>query len=120
MYSVIVPPVVILAILLAEFSVNHMFPSGPAAMPYGIEPAVTGRKSVTAPVVGLMRPMRLFEICVYQRFPSGPAAMPFGCVPAEGDDGKFVTTPAVVVRLIILLPRSVFHRLPSGPDVISA
>ena len=56
--SVIVPRVVIRPILLAPNSVNHRFPSGPAAMRSGVLSAVGRGNSVIVPA-GVIRPILL-------------------------------------------------------------
>src|SRR6187402_3412730 len=72
--SVTTPAVVILANLLARFSVNQRLPSGPAMMPWTPLAAVGTGNFVIAPVV-VMRPISLLPASVNQRFPSGPVAM---------------------------------------------
>src|SRR5665213_2490958 len=57
-------------------SVNHMFPSGPLAMPDGPEPGVIPVENSVITPAGVMRPMRSPQPSVNQRLPSGPAAIP--------------------------------------------
>src|SRR5437762_2990517 len=101
--------VVIRPILPLElYSVNHRFPSGPAAMPEGkLEGVGTGYSVTTPPVV--IRPMLLPANSVNHRLPSGPAVMSTGPPPA----GYSVMAPSVVIRPMLLPPYSVNHRFPS-------
>jgi hypothetical protein len=61
--------------LLAPFSVNQRFPSGPLAIDRGSLPAVGIENSVTTPE-SVMRPILPALSSVNQMFPSGPAAIP--------------------------------------------
>jgi len=56
-YSVFVPPVVILPILLVPASVNQRLPSGPDVIPYGLLPVGSGY-SVMVPL-GVIFPILL-------------------------------------------------------------
>src|SRR6188768_4060214 len=72
--SVTTPAGVILASLLARFSVNQRLPSGPAMMPWTPAAAVGTANVVIAPAV-VIRPIWLLPASVNQRLPSGPTAM---------------------------------------------
>ena len=71
--------------LVVPASVNHRFPSGPAAMPSGMLPGFRPlENSVIAPA-GVMRPMALVvPWSANHRFPSGPAAIWFRRLPGSG------------------------------------
>ena len=73
-YSVIVPFGVISPTLRGDaMSVNHMFPSGAAAMlQSALGEAMPARNSLTTPL-GVIRPITPF-ISVYHMLPSGPSA----------------------------------------------
>ena len=66
-------------IFLPMNSVNHRFPSGPAAIAVGLVP-VSPLYSVTTPA-GVIRPILLALASVNHRFPSGPARSPPGDCP---------------------------------------
>src|SRR5438046_8976419 len=68
---VIVPDGVICPILLPNCSVNHRFPSGPAAIPYG-DPVVEN-SVIALGEIGLIRPILFPCFSANQTFPSGPA-----------------------------------------------
>src|SRR5262249_54893279 len=74
----------IIPILLAASSVNQRLPSGPAAIPKGLELAVVVAKSAVAWVGGLIIPVLLARISVSQRLPSGPATIDWGLELAVG------------------------------------
>ena len=59
---------------LAACSVNQMFPSGPAAIPFGRE-SESSANSVMSPAV-VIRPMRFASDSANHNWPSGPAAIP--------------------------------------------
>ncbi len=65
-------------------SANNRLPSGPAAMPEGLELAVGMANSVMASVVGLIIPMLFAPYSVNQRSPSGPTAIPVGWAAVVG------------------------------------
>jgi len=125
--SVRAPAVVIRPILLADCSVNHSAPSGPAVMKPGLLPAVSGNW-VTTPAV-VIRPIELFMLLsVNHRAPSDPVAMPNGAAPAPSA-GNSVIAPVVSIRPIwkgigsgtrrpATNRPSVNHSAPSGPRVI--
>src|SRR2546421_13126183 len=79
-YSVTVPPVVILPILTVGAplnSRNHNFPSGPTVISLGMTFAVGRGKAVTVPD-SVKRSIELLPASVIQRLPSGPVTMPLG------------------------------------------
>src|SRR6185436_13422136 len=86
------PAVDIRPIRLPVCSVNHIAPSGPAAMPYGPLFDLGSGYSVTTPSV-VIRPIRLPMRSVNHRAPSGPAARPVGWLLAVGT-GYSVTDPS--------------------------
>src|SRR5213083_2759484 len=108
-----VPEGVIRPMLSPSTSVNHRFPSGPAAIPHGITPAVGMENSVKVPV-GVIRPILFAEgfSSVNHRFPSGPAAISTGSLLGVGVENS-VIVPDVVIRPILLTLISVNHRFPS-------
>jgi hypothetical protein len=59
-------------------SVNQRFPSGPAAIIWGLLLAVGTANSVIVPVSGLISPTSLPAVSVNQRPPFGPAVIPSG------------------------------------------
>ena len=63
-------------ILFPTLSVNHMFPSGPAAMISGNPPTVGISNWEMMPAV-VIRPILPLRPIVNQRAPSGPAPMPY-------------------------------------------
>jgi hypothetical protein len=90
------PSGLIRPILLPCVSVNHKFPSGPAAIPTGLLDAVRMGNSVIVPE-GVIRPM-LFApdaLWVNHMFPSGPAAIEAGNETEVGI-GNSVITPGTV------------------------
>src|SRR5438128_12619752 len=82
-------------ILLAEYSVNHRLPSGPAAMPTGKPPTVGTGNSVIAPEV-VIRPILLAKGSVNHNAPSEPAAMTPAPLLTVGM-GNSAITPEVVI-----------------------
>src|SRR5258705_11751502 len=72
--SVMIPTGVMRPIALPLYSVNHILPSGPAAIHSGLLKGVDTVNNVLLPV-GVIRPIRLFPVSVNQRLLSGPAAM---------------------------------------------
>ena len=115
-YSVITPDVVIRPILLlADPSVNHSAPSGPAVMPDGPPPGM-GYSMITPEVV--IRPILLTEDSVNHSAPSGPAVMPKGPL-AERRDGVFGDHPGGGDPSDLgWRNSSVNHSAPSGPAVM--
>src|SRR5712691_10101688 len=93
--SIKAPSTVIRPILLAAYSVNHTFLSGPAAMPAGVLP--TGN-SVMIPVVGLICPILLPSCSANHRFLSEPATIAVGPAPADGSENS------VIVGVVVALP----------------
>jgi hypothetical protein len=73
-YSVMVPPVVILPILPAASSVNHRLLSGPTTIENGPLLAVGVAYSVTTPAV-VIRPILLSPLSANHSAPSGPLVM---------------------------------------------
>src|SRR3954451_11479291 len=121
-YSVIVPDGVMRPILSLPFSANQRLPSGPAAMPLGLLPAVKPEKySVYGNrFVGVIVPSASPPLgSVNQRLPSAPATMLWGpepCLmktsaPSEGSVGEIHPMRSPVI--------SVYQRLPSGPTAMS-
>src|SRR5437773_1562074 len=74
-YSVMTPEVVILPILSPLYSVNHRFPSAPAATKAGLLLAVGVGNSVITPAVVILA-MPLEPNSVNHRLPSGPTVIP--------------------------------------------
>ena len=74
-YSVMTPEVVILPILSPLYSVNHRFPSAPAATKAGLLLAVGMGNSVITPAVVILA-MPLEPNSVNHRLPSGPTVIP--------------------------------------------
>src|SRR5262245_6651098 len=103
---------VILPMLLPKYSVNHRFPSGPAAMPNTQASGVRTRYSVRTPPV-VIAPIRLPLSSVNHRRPSGPETMSLGL--RWGGSGNSVMLPSGVDRPIWLAVYSVNHSAPSGP-----
>jgi hypothetical protein len=104
------PETVTRPMLLAN-SVNHMAPSGPAAIPNGMAPNVGTGNSVMTPEV-VIRPIWSPAPSVNHELPSGPAVIPMTSSPVVGNS---VRTPEVLIRPILLAPFSVNHRDPSVP-----
>ena len=96
--------------------VNHIAPSGPAAIPSG-ELMPVPVKLVTVPPV-VIRPIELFSksALVNHSAPSGPAAIAIGSLMPSSV--TLVTVPPVVIRPIELFPKLVNHSAPSGPAAI--
>src|SRR5215475_5308057 len=78
-------------ILPPPSSVNHMLPSGPAAMPAGADREVGTVYSVIWPAVVMLATLPLCS-SVNQRLPSGPAAMTMGSA-AEVGTANSVNVP---------------------------
>ena len=99
-------------------AVKYKFPSEPAVIPFGPEPAGTANSVI--PPNGVMRPTLSAKYSVNHRFPSGPVVMSNKRAPAAKTPApNSVTKPVVGLMRPILLPSpSVNHRLPSGPFVI--
>ena len=79
--------------------VNHMFPSGPAAMPQGLR--IESRPveySVISPEVVIRPILPGTADSVNQRFPSGPAAISRGADSSESPSLNSVTSPLGVIR----------------------
>src|SRR5438132_14024720 len=95
-YSVKTPEVVTLATLFRNSSVNHRFPSGPAAMPPGLLLPVGTVYSVKTPEVVTLATL-LASGSVNQRFSSGPAVVSLTPINAtEGGTGYSVKVADVV------------------------
>src|SRR5712692_9327426 len=94
--------------------VNHIFPSGPEAIPSG-SMLSTARVSSIAPAV-VIRPSRLPANSLNQSAPAEAVVMFIGVPPCGS--GKSVITPPVVIRPIFWSNPVVNHRFPSGPAVI--
>ena len=104
----------ILPILLALSSVNHRFPSGPAAIDSGALP--TGNSPRIAPPA-LNFPILLEPPSVNQRFRSGPTTIDSGPLPG----GRGISrrrTPAGDICAILLEASSTSQTFPSGPATI--
>src|SRR5438067_7937038 len=100
-YSVMVPAVVILATLLALYSVNHRLPSGPLTISVGWLLAVVTVYSVNVPL-GVSLPILLAATSVNQRLPSGPHVMPLGWLDAVGTlNSVKPLTPVVTVATVV-------------------
>ena len=116
-YSVIVPLVVILPILLPPYSVNHRLPSGPAVIPSGWLPELGSVYSVMVP-----RGRDLADAV------AAVLGEPQVAVGSRGDPERLAAEPlgrvySVIVPLVVILPillplYSVNQRLPSGPAVM--
>src|SRR5438270_7954245 len=99
---------------LASVSVNHTFPSGPAAM--SLRSAAPGTAYSAMAPAGVIRPI-LPAPSVNHRLSSGPRAMSRRAAFGVGT-GNSVTLPAGVMRATLPFPAlstSVNHMLPSGP-----
>jgi hypothetical protein len=96
-------------------SENQRLPSGPPAMPQGLDPVMPAANSVNAPAV-VRRPIRRLLNSVNQRLPSGPVVISWGPLPTLATAS--VMTPAGVMRPITPKLVSVNQRLPSGPVVM--
>src|SRR5258706_9649582 len=104
-------------ILLTDFSVNHMLPSGPAVIPAG-SAFGDGIGYSDTPPIGVTRPIALVApASVNQRLPSGPAAMLNGR-PAEGIPNS-VIVPVGVTRPMACASCSTNQTLPSGPPAMA-
>src|SRR5438132_154644 len=107
--------------LFAKYSVNQMFPSGPAATPLGPLFGLLGVGYSLITPVGVIEPKALLAAVCWsstnQSFPSVPAAMSMGWLSGL-EMGYSVATPDVVIRPTLPTPYSVNHRLPSGPETI--
>src|SRR3989442_725765 len=88
---------------LPAHSVNHRFPSGPAAISVGPMPAFEGDSLITPPVV--IRPILLPPASVNQRFPSGPAVIPLGKATAVGRlNSLYLLTSGTARAGIVVVP----------------
>src|SRR5260370_3878278 len=110
----------ILAILFALFSVNHMLPSGPGAIPPGWLLGVGTLNSAIVPVIVIRPTLLMFAVySVNHIVPSGPARRSFGPLAAVGTTNSVIVLPPPGVMLpILFVLYSVNHRLPSGPGAV--
>src|ERR1700691_2263207 len=76
--------VLILPMLLAVYSVNHMYPPGPSAMLRGPLADPAGRVYSVMVPPGVISPILPALYSVNQMLPSGPRAIPFGWLLAVG------------------------------------
>src|SRR5439155_11499474 len=111
-YSVMLPDVVALAILLVLYSVNQIRPSGPkvAVIPWGLLLPLSPYSVMLPEVVLLPMPSGGFIIdreAVNHKFPSGPATMSQGLRPLDREYS--VKLPAVVTLAILVVAFSVNH-----------
>ena len=102
--------------ILPISSVNHILPSGPAAIPIGPLGAVGRGNSVMTPAV-VMRPMAFASSSVNQRLPVGPIAMNAGRLGRVGVTNSVIMPPAVR-RPMRSASNSVNQMFPKGPVVI--
>src|SRR5437762_1382884 len=82
-------------ILFAAASLNHTFPSGPAAIASGSPPAVGTKNSVITPA-GVILPILFAAASLNHTLPSGPAVIQPIWVLVGTENS--VMTPAVVIR----------------------
>jgi hypothetical protein len=100
--------------------VNHMFPSGPAAIPHGLRIERSPvENSVMSPAV-VIRPIFPASDSVNQSTPSGPFAIPVGPAPSLSPSVNSVMLPSGVTRPIRLVALSTYQRLLSGPTAMSS
>ena len=90
--SVMTPAGVMRPIAFCWYSVNHMFPSAPRAIPEGNAPTVGTGNEVVAPD-GVMRTIAFAAYSVIQKLPSEPTAISRGS-PLPSIGANTVTLPS--------------------------